>query len=272
MEVITEFLRNNDLLFKLILAVAEIAAGFALAPLIRSAIMRLKLKGVDQAVLTFSSSAVSIVVKAMAIIIALAQIGVDMAVVVGAFSAIGLGVSLSLKESMANVAGGLQILITKPFTVGDYIAMGEAEGTCKQVELMFTILQTPNGQEVIIPNAQIVSTTLINYSQYPVRRILITIPVAIQGSYASLRAELQEVMESNARVLKDPIPKTVINGFTAAGNGLEIRMICYTQNTVYWDVLYQLNEQVHQLLIEHEIQQPTDVLQVAGQKKESASV
>lgn len=260
LENIILFLKNNEFIIKLLMAAAELAAGFLLAPFIRSLILRLKVKGVDTGVLTFTSSAASILIKFLAIVVALAQIGVDVSMIVGAFSAIGLGVSLAMKESMANVAGGLQILINKPFKVGDYIAMGDVEGTCMQIEIMYSILETVNKQQVIIPNASLCSNTLINYSEYPLRRIVISVPVGVDCDYRTLRAKLFDLMDSDSRVEKDPLPKTVIAGFSDSGYGMKINMICYCDRLDYWDLLYMLNEQVHEILYALDIKAPVQMI------------
>lgn len=241
----------------------ELVIGFSIAPLARKAILNLHTKrGVDQGVLTFSGSVVSIAIRFIAVIIALGQIGVDMTVVVGAFSAVGLGVSLALKENMSNVAGGMQILITKPFVVGDYIQIGTLEGTVKEIEIMFTTLQTFDNQQVVVPNSQLISNAITNYTKYASRRIIIEVPVSVSMDLESFREGMVQIMKAEPRVLTDPAPKTVVGDYTADGHGVFVKLACYTTNDDYWDVKFDLADRVHKLQNEMKMTPPVDLVEV----------
>lgn len=261
---------HNNFLLKVLAAAIEIAVGFALGPWVRRMIMRLQHRGIDPGVLTFSASLANIGIRLIAVIIALAQIGVNISVAVGAFSAIGLGISLALKENMANVAGGMQILITKPFVVGDYIQMGDQEGTVKEIELMFTTLQTFNNQEIVMPNALLASSVITNYTHYPVRRIVITVPVAPCENYDPFRGALMDIMESEQRVLRSEGYKTVVNGFTNQGMGMEINMICYAKNDDYWDARFALMEQVQKARSAMRLDPPKVFVQLMQEPEKSS--
>lgn len=260
-----EFVSNNFLV-RLAAAAAELLIGFFLGPFCKRLILKLnKRKGMDEGVLTFTGSFINIFIRILSIIIALGQIGADITAVVGIFSAMGLGVSLALKENMANVAGGLQILLTKPFKVGDYIACGTEEGTVVEIEIMFSTLKTFDNQLVVIPNSMLVSSMLINYSAYPSRRIVTQIPVSAVGDYQSFRDRLMHLMESHAQVLKDPAPHTVIGDITPQGNSLSIKAICYTLNDHYWDVKFELNEQIQALRAQMELEAPASLVEMVSQ-------
>lgn len=253
---------HNSFLVKLAAAALEILVGFLLAPLIKKMILKLDKRGVDAGVLTFTASCTSIGIRAFAIIIALAQIGVDMSVAVGAFSAIGLGISLALKENMANVAGGMQILMTRPFKVGDYISCQSQEGTVKEIEIMFTTMQTINNQEIIIPNASLVTSTITNYSRYPNRRLVQGVPVSCSADYETFRAQMLDWMNADSRILKDPAPKTVINGFTENGEGMIINLVCYARNEDFWDMKYDLLQAVQQKRTALHLDPPVQMIEV----------
>lgn len=254
---------HNAFFYKLLAAIAELVIGFILGPVARRMILRIQGKGVDAGVLTFVASFVNIAIRFLAVIVALGQIGVPVATMVGALSAIGLGVTLALKESMANVAGGIQVLITKPFKVGDYISvMGSSEGTVMEIEIMFTTLQTANQQQVVIPNSYIVSNTIINYSNYPNRRIVITVPSNLNADCEEFRARITEIMEDHPSVLKDPKPVTVIPGFTADGSGVNINAVCYVHYQNYWQTLYDLNEAIQKARLQTGLQQPATLVEV----------
>lgn len=261
-----DMLIKNEFFYKLLAAAAEIAVGFMLGPFVRRLILRIQGKGVDQGVLTFLASFTNIAIRFLAIIIALSQIGVPVVTIVGAVSAVGLGVTLALKESMANVAGGLQILITKPFKIGDYIAVsGSNEGTVMEIEIMFTTLQTANMQQVVIPNSYIVSNTIINYSNYPSRRIVVTVSANLNSDYETFREKAVEAMKAHPKVLKNPAPTTVIPGFSADGNGVNINCVCYVPQEVYWEVLFDLNDAIQQQRKAAGLLQPAELVEVKNE-------
>lgn len=239
---------HNNFFIKLLAAIVELLIGFSLGPVIKRAIMHLhNQRGVDEGVLTFTGSLANISIRMIAIIIALGQIGVDMSVAVGAFSAIGLGISLALKENMSNVASGMQILITRPFRVGDYIAVTDMEGTVTAIEIMFTTMKTFDNQQVVIPNTVLVSNPITNYSLYPSRRIVLNIPINFQDEYDTFRSQAQNLMETTPSILQDPKPKTVVAGYTADGKAVSIKLVCYTRLETYWDTLYKLQDEVEAL-------------------------
>lgn len=259
-----QFIHNNFLM-KLLAATIELVIGFFLGPAVKRLILRLhNRKGVDEGVLTFTGSLANILIRIIAIIIALGQIGVDMSVAVGAFSALGLGISLALKDNMSNVASGLQILITKPFKVGDYIACNDCEGTVVSIEIMFTTLETFDNQEVVIPNTVLISNSITNYSSYPSRRLVIKVPVSLFVDPKEFRSEAQKAMEACPYVLKDPKPKTQIGDYLADGSGMEINLVCYSTIEQFWDMKFALQEEIQKIRSSLALAAPTDVITISS--------
>lgn len=254
---------HNNFLIKLLAACIEFGIGLFLGPFVKRLIMRLhNRKGVDEGVLTFTGSLANIFIRILALIIALGQIGVDMSVAVGAFSALGLGVSLALKDNMANVASGLQILITKPFKVGDYIECDSLEGTVSTIEIMFTTLETFDMQEVVIPNSQLIANPVTNYSANPIRRLVYKIPVSSTADAEIFRSQLVKIMDEEPMVLKDPKPKTVIGDYTDQGRGIEVGMVCYSTIEDFWDMKFSVQEKVQALRTGNVISAPADLVEV----------
>lgn len=254
---------QNSYLVKVLAAIIEVIIGFFLGPFVKRQIMRLhNQKGIDEGVLTFTGSMANTAIRFTGFIIALGQLGVDMSVIVGAFSAVGLGVSLALKENMSNVASGMQILITKPFKVGDYIACDGLEGTVTSIEVMFTTLKTVDQQQIVIPNTILISQSVTNYSLYPTRRIVLTIPIAIQDDYESFREQAKEIMDNQVGVLADPAPKTVVGAYSPDGRAIQIRLVCYAQTVNYWDTYYALTNKIEQLRKQVALHPPVDLIKV----------
>ncbi len=253
---------SNSYVIKILAAIAELVIGFFLAGLVRRYIMRLKWNGVPDGVRTFIASLSNIAIRLLVLTIALAQIGIPTSILVGGFSAVGLGVSLALRESMANVAGGFQILITKPFEVGDYIACQSFEGTCEDIELMFTTLRTFDQQLIVIPNSTLCSETLTNYTYYPLRRVKIQVPIATQQESALFRTEILSIMKKTAGIASDPAPSARLGGYLSNGQGMLINVICFVKTQEYWDRYFDLLQEIQDLQLKLNLTPPVSLVSI----------
>ena len=243
-----------DIAIQLSIALVIVLIGFVLGPFVRSGIIRLSKNASDKGLMTFMGSACNLSIKVIAVVIALQQLHVEMSLIVGAFSAMGLGISLALKNNMANVAAGIQLIFTHPFKVGDYIQIGEHEGRVVRIETMFTTLLTNSNQEVLLPNLDCVSQVIKNYSTMPYRRIFVEVPVSLSTDVdAFCRAILAE-MKQDSRILKDPAASCVMTQFIADGSGIMIGIYCFTSFENYWDVLYDLNLSVQKKRLDMHIE------------------
>ena len=183
--------------------VVEVIAGLLLGPQVKKMIIRVGRKSTDKGVVTFLGSAANMIIIVIAFVLAAEALGVKMNSVIALLSALGLGISLALKENMANVAGGIQILITKPFQVNDYIKIDNHKGTVTAVDIMFTTLRTDNSKEVIIPNSTIVSDTLVNYSRYPSLRLKVHFSLPVGQSLEKIRKTVCQKLDKNPYLLHD---------------------------------------------------------------------
>lgn len=198
---------------KLWIPIVEVIAGIVIGPYIKKLILKMSKKSLDKGAMTFLASAANVVIIVSAFIIAAEQLGMKLNSIVSLLSALGLGISLALKGNMANVAGGLQILITKPFKVGDYIRISNHKGIVTTIELMFTTIRTDNGKEVVIPNNLLVTDMLTNYSKEPSRRISIQFPVPVPADLETIEKQALEIASKNEYLLKDPQPSVTVQGF-----------------------------------------------------------
>lgn len=178
----------TQLLPRLWLPLAEVLAGLILAPLVRRSILKMARKAPDKGLATFLASLSSVAIITMTVLLALEQLGIRMTGTLSLISAIGLGLTLALKENMSNVAGGIQILLTRPFSVGDYIKVSSHQGTVSSIELMYTTIRTDNGKEVIIPNSVLVQDLITNWSREPLMQMTVHFQVAVP-------CDLQEALD-----------------------------------------------------------------------------
>lgn len=232
----------EQFLIKAGMGLAILVVGFVIARIVKHSILKLINKTNDTGVLSFVASCVSIFIQVISVVVMLSSWGMDLNIIVGAFSAMGLGISLALKENMANVAGGLQILLTRPFVLHDYIRLGSDEGTVTRIEVMFTVLTTPSMQEVIIPNSMIVQDVLINYSREINRRIHIQIPIPLEADMDVMKSICEEILDQEDLVLDDQPKEVVVESFQ--DRSMVFGVFAWTKTADYWTCLYRINDKI----------------------------
>lgn len=203
----------QQFLAKAWLPALEILVGFILGPLVKRMIMRLSSKLVDKGATTFIASCANFLIIFLAVVVAMEQLGVQMHSIVAFVTAAGLGISLALKSNMANVASGLQILFTKPFTVGDFIETPNHKGRVKSIEMMYSTLITNNNKEVVVPNSLLTSETLVNHSKYEYENIRIKLPVNYPIDLKRIQEDVMKITSANPMVLPAPEPVVTIAQF-----------------------------------------------------------
>ncbi len=201
--------------------------------------------GVEKSVITFLSSFCKYILRIFAFIIALTPFGFHISSLFAALGAAGITLGLGLKESVANIASGIQIVITKPFQVGHYIQLNNVEGTVTRVEIMYSTLMTLDRKEVVMPNSIVTNSILTNYTALGVRRVDFNYTVSYGTDLNLVRTILLEVAKEHEQVLSSPEPVVVV--LRQAANGIEIsfRVFCVPEN--YWNVLFSLEEQIKQV-------------------------
>jgi small conductance mechanosensitive channel len=254
-----------DILIRIGVFLLIILAGFVIGPIVRTLIMKMGRKATDKGVMTFLGSLANNAIKVVTIIIALSSLGVDTSVLAGTFAALGVGISLALKNNMANLAGGLQILLTKPFTVGDYVAVENYEGFCTGIEIMYTTLRTYGNQDVIVPNSTIIDNVLVNYSKEPYRRVTINVPISLDTDLSAALPAFVDVMKADSRVLADPAPTANMNAYSSDGTAIQLVLYAYCTFDNYWNVLYDLNAAIQKKRKELSVKEPFSTVNVHSQ-------
>lgn len=235
---------NNDVLMKVFLAICEVTVAFVLGSMVKSLIDRMDAKAINKGMMTFFASFCNISIKIAGIIVALDQLGVRMELIVGALSALGVGISLALKDNMASVASGLQILLTRPFKVGDYVRIGKREGKVEAIEMTFTVLMNHDEETEIIPNNKVIAKTVINYSNQPKRKITIQYPTPKENATKDIDL-LRKAALRCPLVSKEPAPAAYIASYDLPFVNLELE--CYADQQVYWQAYKQVLDAVHEI-------------------------
>ncbi|MEE8706352.1 MAG: mechanosensitive ion channel family protein [Oscillospiraceae bacterium] len=198
--------------------------------------------GVETGFVTFVGSLLKILLKVIVVIAVLDQLNVNVSAIVAAVGAAGVTAALALKDNLSNVACGAQIILTKPFKVGDYIAMDSTEGTVMRIEMMFTVLKTFDNREVVIPNSTLTAAVITNYTAMENRMLDLTYGISYQDDLLAAKAVLQKLAEENPKILKEPAPMVVVREHGASAVHLLLRVWCKT--TDYWSLYYEMQEQV----------------------------
>jgi small conductance mechanosensitive channel len=210
--------------------------------LIRIGKRMLNRTGVETGFVTFVGSLLKILLKVIVVIAVLDQLDVNVSAIVAAVGAAGVTAALALKDNLSNVACGAQIILTKPFKVGDYIAMDSTEGTVMRIEMMFTVLKTFDNREVVIPNSTLTAAVITNYTAMENRMLDLTYGISYQDDLLAAKAVLQKLAEENPKILKQPAPMVVVREHGASAVHLLLRVWCKTAD--YWPLYYEMQEQV----------------------------
>lgn len=211
----------------------------ALVHLMRRTMDRTK---ADTGIVTFLCSLTLAVLKIIVCITAAAQLGVNVTSIIAALGAAGLAVGLALKDNMSNIASGAQIIFTKPFRVGDYLALESVEGTVTRIEIMFTTLTTFDNKEIIIPNSKIINSVITNYSAMQTRRLDLNYIIGYDDDISAAKELLNQMVSSRAMVLKDPAPLIAVGEHKENGIAIILKLWCNSND--YWPLYYDMQEHV----------------------------
>lgn len=238
---------------KLLAAIATLVVGLWVVKLIVRGVGKgLERSNVDDALKTFLKSLVSILLKVMVYISALGMLGIQMTSFIAVLGAAGLAVGLALQGSLSNFAGGVLILFFKPFQVGDFIERGSESGTVERIDILHTILKTPNNQEIIIPNGQLANSAVTNYTKRDTRRAVFPVGIGYTSDVKKAREVILEVLNNDERTLADPAPMVVLTNLGDSSLDLSVRAWTKTEDywSYFWDNLEKMKEELDKADIE----------------------
>ena len=205
----------------------------------------------------------------IAAVIIAGSLGIEVASLVAVLSVAGLALSLSVQGIMSNVFSGVTLLATRPCTVGDYVELNGVAGTVETVGLFYTSVTTPDNKLISIPNSEITSAKVTNYSREPDRRIDLRFSASYGDSTDKVRAAIMEAVMADGRVLAQPAPFVGIDSF--GGSSISYITRVWVRNGDYWNVYYALNEAVRSSFERNGVEMTYDhinVHMVDGAKKD----
>lgn len=187
-------------------------------------------------------------------------LGVEVTSIIAMLSVVGLAVSLALQNTLGNLAGGLVLLVAKPFVVGDYVEADSVNGTIAAIDLAYTTFVTPDNKKIFVPNSQLSATKIINYNTLGRRRMDMKFTASYDAPTAQVRAAIEEVLTAVPGILDDPAPVVYVSEYQASS--IEYLARLWTESGDYWDVYYALLEGVRESFDRHGVEMTYDHLNV----------
>ena len=205
----------------------------------------------DGTLKSFITSAVKITLWILLGVIVAGALGIPTTSLVALISIAGLALSLSVQNILSNLFSGLTLLITRPFKSGDYVEAAGKTGTVKAVGLFHTKLNTVDNVLVSIPNSDITGTTINNYSAEPLRRVDRVFSASYESTTEEVKAAILQAIDMDSRILKDPAPFVRLSDYKDSCIEYTVRVWCNGPD--YWDVYFDLNENVRKCFNENNV-------------------
>ncbi|MCU1779788.1 MULTISPECIES: mechanosensitive ion channel family protein [unclassified Pseudomonas] len=225
---------------RVLLAVITLAIGWWLINVFTHRVGRLlAIRNADLALQHFITSLANIALKVMLIVSVASMIGVATTSFVAAIGAATLAIGLALQGSLANFAGGVLILLFRPFRIGDWIEAQGTSGTVDSIQIFHTVLRTGDNKTVIVPNGILSNGIITNTNRQPTRKVVFDVGVDYEADLQKAREVLLELAK-DPRVLADPAAVAVVS--TLGDSSITVSLRCWTKTSDYWDVVFMLNE------------------------------
>lgn len=244
-----------DFGIKAITALAIFLVGRIVAKIISRMLKRVMAKQeVDDILESFVSNLVYWFLMTFVVIAAINALGIQTASLIAVIGAAGLAVGLALQGSLSNFAAGVLIVIFRPYRVGDFVEAAGVSGSILQVQILTTIMKTPDNKQIIVPNSEIMSSIITNYSAHDTRRVDLKFGVSYSDDLDKVRGILEEVVAADERILDDPA--TVINVHELADSSVNFVCRPWVKTEDYWAVYWDLTEKVKKRFDEEDVSIP----------------
>ncbi len=231
---------------RVLLAIITLGIGWWLINRLTVRLGRLlAVRSADLALQGFISSLANIALKVMLIVSVASMIGVETTSFVAAIGAAGLAIGLALQGSLANFAGGVLILLFRPFRIGDFIEAQGISGTVDTIQIFHTVLRTGDNKTVIVPNGNLSNGIITNYNRQPTRKVVFDVGVDYDADLQKAR-EILLSLANDPRVLADPAPVAVVS--TLGDSSITLSLRVWVKTADYWDVLFMFNEKARDSL------------------------
>lgn len=253
--------QGSQLGLTLIKALLVFIIGRVIISLINKLVRRiLSKRNIDASVKTFFGSLVNVVLTVLLIVSVVGALGVQTTSFAALLASAGVAIGMALSGNLANFAGGLIILLFKPYKIGDYIEYLNIGGTVKEIQIFHTILSTVDNKVIYIPNGSLSSGVVTNFSHQTTRRVDWTFGVDYGEDYEKVKRIIETVLAKESRILADPAPFVALHALAASSVNVVVRV--WVNSGDYWGVYFDINQAIYSTFNEQGINFPFPQLTV----------
>lgn len=260
----TDFLNNSIggiSLGDIVAAIVALIVCLLIVRVVRRVVQRiLDNAKLDKRAKKYILSAVRAILYLLTAIIVISKLGIDLTSLVALLSVVTLGITLAMEDILANIAGGLVILSSHPFTIGDVIEADGATGTVEEISLNYTKLLTGDGQLVLLPNKTLADSKMINYTALGRRRVVHRITASYDAPTDTVKAACEKALAMTDKILADPAAEVYLSNYGASS--IEYLVRCWAPVDDYWAVYFTLGENIRKTFAEFGVEMTYDHLNV----------
>ena len=248
MSSIEQFLQDliplaAEYLPKVLLAIVTLIVGWwvvsGLSKLIAKGVDK---KGADESVTRFVKNLSKIILQILLILSVVSMVGIETTSFVAVLAAMGFAIGLALQGSLSNFAGGVLILILKPFRVGDYIESQSFAGTVERIDIIYTVLKTPDNTKIVLPNGDVANQPIQNYTSEDTRRIEWVIGIDYSDDIKKAREHIKKLIDADDRILGDPEPMIAVAELGDSSVNFKVRV--WVKTSDFWGTYFDMIEKV----------------------------
>lgn len=237
-----------------------IAGRFLISLLNKLVTSMLDRRDIDISVKTFLKSLVNILLTVLLIVSVIGALGINTTSFAALLASAGVAIGMALSGNLQNFAGGLIVLLFKPYKVGDWIENGSVSGTVKEIQIFHTLLTTSDNKVIYVPNGSMSSGSIINFSRNSTRRIEWIVGIDYGESYERVEQVLRDLLQADKRILSEPTPLIALHALDASSVNVVIR--AWVNSSDYWDVYFGMNQAIYNTFNREKINFPFPQLTV----------
>lgn len=209
---------------------------------------------VEGTVKTFTMSFVKIGLYVILFISVITILGVEMSSVIAVLASAGVAIGLALQGALSNLAGGIMLMIFKPFHLGDYVDAAGVSGTVQDVTLFYTVFMTVDNKRITVPNGELMNANVVDYSSEPLRRVDLSFSCAKGEDHRKIEAMMLDAVKAHKLVLQEPAPFARLSGGTNEAMEFAVRVWC--KNEDYWDIYFDLTQSITEAFGQNGVKAP----------------
>ncbi len=229
----------------LLAAVIFIAGRFLISVINRLVAQMMERRKIDATIQSFLRSFINILLTILLLISVVSALGVNTTSFAALLASAGVAVGMALSGNLQNLAGGLIILLFKPYKVGDYVEAQGVSGTVKEIQIFHTVLVTPDNKFIYVPNGSLSSGSVTNYSLSQLRRVDWTVGVEYGTEIEKVRQTVLDLIKKDGRILTEPAPFIALSALADSSVNITIRV--WVKNEDYWGVFFDMNQNIYEV-------------------------